>query len=154
MLLDGQVVDERKPAVRRAIGALLGAPATYRDLTLADHLTLIDATWGRDPDDCEECVAAGLEAFRVGHLARRFPHELSSGQTQLFRLACAFFRPASTLLLDEPEQRLDGGMRALLAERLAARRDGGTTIVLACHDPDLSAAVADAVVDLVPAGSP
>ena len=153
VLLDGEPVDERDPAVRAAMGLLLGAPATYRDLTLRDHLTLIDATWGRDADDCAERVVAGLDDFRVAHLARRFPHELSSGQSQLFRLACVFFRPATTLLLDEPEQRLDGDMRGLLAERVVARRDAGVTVVMASHDPRVTESVADTVVDLVPAAA-
>ena len=98
------------------------------------------------------CLAGNIKAQSPERLGFRFG--LSRRQYDARRSSGSFFRPASTLLLDEPEQRLDGGMRALLAERLAARRDGGTTIVLACHDPDLSAAVADAVVDLVPAGSP
>ena len=149
--LDGGPVDERDPVVRAAVGALLGAPATYRDLTLRDHLELIDATWGRGGGDREERALAGLDRFAVAHLSTRFPHELSSGQSQLFRLACAFFRPATTLLLDEPEQRLDTGMRRLVADRIIARRAEGTTVVMACHDPDLTAAVADVVLDLEPA---
>src|SRR5664280_2694433 len=45
--LDGEAVDERHDSTRTAIAALIGAPATYRDLTLVDHLILIDSTWGR-----------------------------------------------------------------------------------------------------------
>lgn len=149
--LDERPVDERDPAVRAAVGALLGAPATYRDLTVRDHLVLIDATWGRDPDDCDERVEACLARFGIDRLARRFPHELSSGQTQLFRLACVFFRPTTTLLLDEPEQRLDQRMRALVAEMITARRDAGATIVIACHDPEVTQATATAVLDIRPA---
>ena len=35
--LDGSPVDERHDLTRTAIAALVGAPATYRDLTLVDH---------------------------------------------------------------------------------------------------------------------
>ena len=52
-------------------------------------------------------------------------------------------------MLDEPEQRLDTEKRALVAEIVAARRDAGTTVVLACHDPVVTDRVADRVVDLV-----
>lgn len=145
------VADERDPGVRAAVAALVGAPATYRDLTLRDHLVLLDATWGGDPDTCDERVAASLEAVGIGALDGRFPHELSSGQTQLFRVALTLFRPADVLVLDEPEQRLDTAKRALVAELVAARRDAGTTVVLACHDPVITERVADAVVDLVAA---
>ncbi len=146
--LDGDAADERTPSTRNAVAALLGPPATYRDLTLVDHLTLVDATWGRDPASCADRVGAGLALFGVTALAERFGHELSSGQRQLFHLALTWFRPARLLLLDEPEQRLDDDRRMLLARRVRERVDGGTTVVMACHDPEVTAAVADAVVDL------
>ncbi len=146
--IDDRPSDERDPEVRRAVAALIGAPTAYRDLTLADHLTLVDATWGGDAHTCRERVAAGLDALAIGHLAERFPHELSSGQGQLFRLALVLFRPSSVLVLDEPEQRLDTDMRDLVGRLLAGRRDAGTTVVLASHDPRLTEAVADVVVDL------
>ncbi|WP_404380152.1 ATP-binding cassette domain-containing protein [Knoellia locipacati] len=145
------VADERDPAVRAAVAALVGAPATYRDLTLRDHLVLLDATWAGDADTCDDRVAASLGEVGIGELGGRFPHELSSGQTQLFRLALTLFRPAQVLVLDEPEQRLDTEKRALVAGLVAARRDSGTTVVLACHDPAITDRVADRVVDLVAA---
>ncbi len=146
--LDGAPADERDRATREAVAALLGAPATYRDLTLADHLTFLDATWGGDPSTCADRVVAGLDDFGIDDLAERFPHELSSGQGQLFRLALTWFRPARLLVLDEPEQRLDTDRRVLVADLLRARRDAGTTVLMACHDPELTAAVADHVVDV------
>jgi ABC-2 type transport system ATP-binding protein len=146
--LDGEPADERNPLTREAVAALIGAPATYRDLTLADHLTLVDATWGRDPHDCAERVAEGLDLFGIGPLAERFPHELSSGQVQLFRLALTWFRPSRLLVLDEPEQRLDTERRALLGRLVRARSKAGVTIVMACHDPGLTEQVADLVVDV------
>lgn len=146
--LDGATVDERKPAVRASIAALLGTPAAYPDLTLRDHLTLVDASWGGDTDSCEDRVAAMLESLTIGHLDERFPHELSSGQSQLFQLALVLFRPSQVLLLDEPEQRLDTDKRVIVADLLAARRDRGDTLVLACHDPLMTEALADQVIDL------
>jgi len=146
--IDGEPVDERRPGTRASVAALIGAPTAYRDLTLADHLTLVDASWGRDPQTCEERVDAGLAALEIDHLGARFPHELSSGQSQLFRLALTLFRPSRLLILDEPEQRLDTDKRALLADLISARTADGTTVVMASHDPALTEAVADVVIDL------
>jgi ABC-type multidrug transport system ATPase subunit len=146
--IDGEPSDERRRSTREEVAALIGPPAAYRDLTLADHLTLVDATWGRDAQTCVERVRAALETFGLGALGERFPHELSSGQGQLFRLALTWFRPARLLILDEPEQRLDTDRRVMVGELVRARRDEGTTVLMACHDPALTTAVADEVQDL------
>ena len=81
-------------------------------------------------------------------MGERFPHELSSGQGQLFRLALTWFRPARLLILDEPEQRLDTDRRVMVGDLVRARCATGTTVLMACHDPALTASVADEVVDV------
>ncbi|ADU46975.1 ABC transporter ATP-binding protein [Intrasporangium calvum] len=147
----GRPADERDPAVRAAVAALIGTPTTYRDLTLVDHLVLVDSTWGHDPGTSDQRGLQLLESLGIGDLDDRFPHELSSGQEQLFRLALTLTRPSRVLLLDEPEQRLDTTKRQVVAGLLRARVDEGATLVMACHDPELTAALATRVVDLAPA---
>jgi ABC-type multidrug transport system ATPase subunit len=146
--IDGDPADERRRSTRENVAALIGPPAAYRDLTLADHLTLVDATWGRNAHTCANRVQQALDTFALGALGERFPHELSSGQGQLFRLALTWFRPARLLVLDEPEQRLDTDRRAMVGDLVRARCTSGTTVLMACHDPALTAAVADGVVDV------
>ncbi len=146
--LDGSTVDERDDSTRTAIAALVGAPATYRDLTLVDHLVLIGSTWGQVGKQAAARSDEILELLEIGHLAERFPHELSSGQQQLFHLSMVFVRPASILILDEPEQRLDPDKRELLTRILLDRKADGTGLLIACHDPAMTEALADTVVDL------
>jgi ABC-type multidrug transport system ATPase subunit len=146
--LDGQPLDERDPTTRARVGALIGSPTAYRDLTLIDHLVLIDSTWGGDIGTADERADAMLAELEVDHLSERFPHELSSGQQHLFHLAMVLFRPARVLLLDEPEQRLDTHKRGLLTDILLARKAAGTALVVACHDPTMTAAIGDLVVDV------
>ncbi len=146
--LDGSTVDERQDSTRTAIAALVGAPATYRDLTLVDHLVLIDSTWGQVGESAQEHADDILELLEIDHLAERFPHELSSGQQQLFHLAMVLVRPSSILILDEPEQRLDPDKRDLLTRILLDRKAAGTALLIACHDPGMTEALADTVVDL------
>jgi len=145
--LDGEPVDERTAATRASVAALIGAPTAYRDLTLVDHLVLIDATWGRDGEAAERAEEM-LATLEIEHLAERFPHELSSGQQQLFHLAMVLSRPSRVLLLDEPEQRLDTHKRGLLTQILLDRKSTGTALVIACHDPEMTSAIADRVVDI------
>ncbi|MDC5698290.1 ABC transporter ATP-binding protein [Intrasporangium calvum] len=147
----GRPADERDPAIRACVAALIGTPTTYRDLTLIDHLVLVDSTWGHDPATSDERGQALLGSLGIGDLDDRFPHELSSGQEQLFRLALTLTRPSSVLLLDEPEQRLDTTKRQVVAGLLRKQVDQGATLVMACHDPDLTAALAPSIVDLAPA---
>lgn len=146
--IDGRPADERDRAIRQAVAAMIGPPVPYRDLTLRDHLTLVDATWGGDPDTCPERVGQTLEQFTIDGLADRFPHELSTGQVQLFHLALIWFRPARLLVLDEPEHGLDVSRRELLAQHIGARRDEGLTVIAASHDEGITESVADDVLDL------
>lgn len=129
--------DERDPLIRRWVSSLIGDPATYPDLTVADHLTFLDATWGGDGRTCEARVNEYLEQFRIGGLRTRFPPELSSGERQLFFLSLVLFRPASLLVLDEPEQRLDAEHRDVLGKMLAEEREARKTILMASHDEEL-----------------
>jgi ABC-type multidrug transport system ATPase subunit len=149
--LDGSPVDERHDLTRTAIAALIGAPATYRDLTLVDHLVLIDSTWGRTGQRADDRAEEILELLEIDHLAERFPHELSSGQQQLFHLSMVLVRPSSILILDEPEQRLDTDKRDLLTRILLDRKAAGSSMLIACHDPAMTEALADTVVDIQPA---
>jgi ABC-type multidrug transport system ATPase subunit len=149
--LDGSPVDERDDLTRTLIAALVGAPATYRDLTLVDHLVLIGSTWGQVGAPAADRADAMLDLLEIDHLAERFPHELSSGQQQLFHLSMVLVRPSSILILDEPEQRLDTDKRDLLTRILLDRQADGASLLVACHDPAMTEALADSILDLQPA---
>ena len=146
--LDGSPVDERNEHTRTVIAALIGAPATYRDLTLVDHLVLIGSTWGHVGQSAAGRADAMLKLLEIDHLAERFPHELSSGQQQLFHLSMVLVRPSSILILDEPEQRHDTDKRELLTRILLDRQADGTSLLVACHDPAMTEALADSILDL------
>lgn len=141
--VDGTVMDERVAGVRRRVAALLGPSATYRELTVHEHLLLVDASWGGDAQTVEARAAKVLDLLRIDHLADRFPHELSSGQRQLVDLALVLFRPADLLVLDEPEQRLDEERREIVTDVLRDRVEQGATAVVATHDETLAAGIAD-----------
>jgi ABC-type multidrug transport system ATPase subunit len=133
----GRLPDDRDPGFRRSLAALIGPPMTARDLTVREHLQFIAATWGSDARTAREQGRQLLEELRIAPLADRFPHELSSGQSQLVSLALTLARPCSVLLLDEPEQRLDPERLGLVIAALRARAEAGTAIVLASHSPRL-----------------
>lgn len=139
----GRSPDDRDRRFRTALGALIGPPQTARDLTVAEHLQFIAATWGTPATAGAAQAQELLEELGIAPLGRRFPHELSSGQTQLVSLALTFARPARVLLLDEPEQRLDADRLELVISAIRVRAQAGTAVVLATHHPRMLEALAD-----------
>jgi ABC-2 type transport system ATP-binding protein len=141
--LAGAPVDERSAAFRRDVAAVLDDDSFFVSLTGREHLLL--TARGHGVAAAEEVVAAEVEAFGLAERADALPWALSSGQRRRLALAAAFVRPARLLVLDEPERRLDAGMRTRLAARLGGLRDAGTAVLFASHDADLVGTVADEV---------
>lgn len=141
----GTSADERRRRFRGSVAALVGPPLLERDLTVREHLVMVGASWGAGVPRAQERADDLLERLGAAGLARRFPHELSSGQGQMCALALTLARPCEVLLMDEPEQRLDERRTAVVREVLRDLVDAGTTLVMACHDPALVDAVADEV---------
>ncbi|MBK0421302.1 ABC transporter ATP-binding protein [Leucobacter sp. CSA2] len=144
----GGPVNERDPAFRRRVATMIGLPPMASDLTVFDHVALVSSTWEQDPGSVESAARSVLTEFDLVALSTRYPHELSSGQTQLFGLALAFVRPFDVLLLDEPEQRLDPERTELLARAMLDRRASGATIVAATHSDRLADRTADRTLTL------
>src|SRR5699024_9103502 len=139
----GRRPDDRDRAFRSALAALIGPPQTARDLTIVEHLQFIGATWGIGAKDARVRARQLLEELQISHLGGRFPHELSSGQSQLVALALTLARPCSVLLLDEPEQRLDADRLGLVIAAIRSRAESGVAILLASHSPRLLEELAD-----------
>lgn len=137
------VVTERNRRLRRRVAAMIGLPPIAPDLTVADHVLLVSSTWLDDPLAAAEFARGVLDELGLTPLAARFPHELSSGQTQLFALGLVLARSFDVLIIDEPEQRLDPEHIDLVINALRARRDNGATLIVATHNPRLAEELAD-----------
>jgi len=89
-----------------------------------------------------ELAAAGLDG-----LGARHPRDLSGGERQRLALGIVLHgeRPA-VLCLDEPTRGMDRGHKDALAARLGALAAGGTAVLLATHDAEFAAAVAERTV--------
>lgn len=120
----------------RGIAAMTGPPPFYARLTLAEHLDLVEASWAGSGGMALPLDEV-LQALDLARLADQYPDELSSGERQGIGLVMAFARPASLLVLDEPEQRLDARRREVIAELIRRRQSLGTAVLLATHDPHL-----------------
>ncbi|UNK69296.1 ABC transporter ATP-binding protein [Microbacterium sp. H1-D42] len=144
---DHEVV-ERDPRFRRRVAAMIGLPPMASDLTVFDHVLLVATTWMDSAAAALELTGQVLTDLGLGPLEQRFPHELSSGQTQLFGLALVLVRPCEVLILDEPEQRLDPEHIDSVIRTLRNRRDSGVTLVIATHSPRIADGLGDRTITL------
>jgi ABC-type multidrug transport system ATPase subunit len=147
VLLAGRRLDETDPWMRATVAAALDDIDFFPDLSVVEHLELLAFAHGgpagaADPVD-EVMRELGLDVARD-----QLPATLSSGQRRRLALASCFVRPRRLLVLDEPEQRLDTRGRAWLADRLVREKAAGTAVLIASHDPELVAAVADERIEI------
>mgnify|MGYP001826177149 CR=1 FL=1 len=89
-----------------------------------------------------------LEELGLGGVADRHPRSLSGGERQRVALAAVAAADAPVLLLDEPTRGIDMPTRAGLARLFRHHTERGGAVVMATHDVELAAEVADRVVVL------
>lgn len=86
---------------------------------------------------------AGLDARADGAIGNRHPRDLSEGQRLALALAVVLAADPPLLLLDEPTRGLDYAAKARLTAILRELAGAGHAVVLATHDVELIAQVAD-----------
>lgn len=111
----------------------------------ADHL--LHERVGDELWEGADLSSAGLD--HIPGFASRHPSELSGGELQrLAALVVTGQTAPSVLCLDEPTRGLDREARRRLAAQLAALRAAGTATVVATHDPEFAAEIAERVLML------
>ena len=126
--------------LRRHVGLLGHAPGLYDDLSVADNLRFWARAAGRDDAD----LAAAMARLSVdGRLAAQRAGGLSTGQRRRAALAVLVVRRPRLWLLDEPHAGLDAPGRELVDILVREAVDGGATVVLASHELERAAALAD-----------
>jgi energy-coupling factor transport system ATP-binding protein len=93
-----------------------------------------------DPSHDEVARILGLTP-----LLDRDPRDLSSGQRQRVAVAAILCGSPQIALLDEPTRGMDGATREGLVTAIAGLAAAGTSVVIATHDCELAASVADRV---------
>ncbi|MEZ5182657.1 MAG: ABC transporter ATP-binding protein [Acidimicrobiales bacterium] len=141
----GAAVDDGRratPPEQRPVGMV------FQDHTLFPHLTLADNVgFGlrrRSATDRRRRVEDLLELVGIGHLARRYPHEVSGGERQRASVARAVAPRPALLLLDEPFAALDPNLREQVrAELVSLLRVTATPAVFVSHDQAEALALGD-----------
>ena len=117
-------------------GLLLYGESVYDECRLADRASnLADGT-----------TATTLDRILPGVPPERHPRDLSEGQRLALALAIVLAPAPRLLLLDEPTRGLDYPSKDRLITALRALADAGHAVVLATHDVELAARLADRAV--------
>ena len=79
-----------------------------------------------------------LELVGLGDRMEHFPSQLSGGQQQRVAIARGLVNRPSILLADEPTGNLDSRTSVEILEVFQKLNDGGLTVVLVTHEPDIA----------------
>ncbi|MFI5258332.1 MAG: ABC transporter ATP-binding protein [Candidatus Limnocylindrales bacterium] len=132
----------RRPEGRTAYlpqnpGALLHLPTARAEV----ELTLRRSGSNESPE-------LMLDVFGLATLADRYPRDLSSGERQRAALAATLAGSPALVLLDEPTRGMDLAARRSLATVVRSLTERGAAVVIATHDTDLVAELADRTIAL------
>jgi energy-coupling factor transport system ATP-binding protein len=145
-LADGQDPADLKATERLHHLALV--PQSASDLLLLPSIAQELA----DSDDFANAPKGTTEALFIDLVGaidlKRHPRDLSAGQQLALALAIQLAKGAEILLLDEPTRGLDYQAKHALALQLQQLRANGITILLASHDVEFVAGLADHMVVL------
>jgi iron(III) transport system ATP-binding protein len=87
-----------------------------------------------------------LDRVGLGHLAGRYPNELSGGEQQRVALARALVAGTGVLLFDEPLSNLDADLRERMRIEIGTlARESGATSIYITHDQSEAFALADRI---------
>lgn len=130
--LQGKLLKDTDPAVRKQIGYLFHQSSFYPHLTAVENLKIV-CRWYQVADD-KSNIADVLEKVGLRLAKDEKLQNFSRGMVQRLAIARVLLMNSRLLLLDEPHTGLDQeGVRwfnALIKERAAA----GVTILLVSHD--------------------
>ncbi|MGY0019029.1 ABC transporter ATP-binding protein [Streptomyces sp. cg35] len=143
----GALVRERLR--RDRFGWIDPEPALVDELNVWENTALPLMLRGTGRRPAKTAAHEWLDRLDVGHLARKRPGALRMAERQRVAIARALVHAPDVVFADEPTATLHRADRAHVLRTLtAAARSHAITVVLATHDPDVSA-LADRTVSLL-----
>ena len=142
---NGQIISDNNyllPPERRQIGMV------FQDYALFPHLNVWDNVCFGIKKQVQSIDRANwlLNLLDIYDFKRRYPHELSGGQSQRVALARALAPGTSLVLLDEPFCSLDVEVRSRLRSKLSSvLKSCSASALLVTHDPHEALAICDRV---------
>jgi cobalt/nickel transport system ATP-binding protein len=133
--------------IRERVGVLLqNADEQIIAPTVWDDVSFSPRNYGYAPAEVDRKTMAALERMSIAHLKHKVCHYLSGGEKRKVALAGALVLEPELLVLDEPFEGLDPTSRSEMVELLnRLNRAHGVSLVIATHDVQLVAPLADRV---------
>lgn len=127
-----EVRDENLGRVRGAVGLVFQDPDDQLfSPTVFDDVAFGPIYQGLPAAEVQRRVQAALDAVRMGHMARRVSHHLSTGEKKRIAIATVLSMSPAVLVLDEPSAGLDPRARRGLIGLL---RELPQAMLVATHD--------------------
>ena len=125
--------DSVLPPEKRNLGLVVEDRALFPHLNLEKNVM-----FGIYKSQAKESLAHNyLRLFKVEHLRKKFPHEISAGEQQRVAFARALITNPDILMLDEPFGALDKRLKSELhAETKRIFREKELSVLLVTHDED------------------
>ena len=137
ILLDGRDIAGLPPH-RRPVHMMFQSYALFPHLSVAANIAY--GLRGLPRAEAAERVEEMLALVKLEGLGARKPHQLSGGQQQRVAIARAIVTEPQVLLADEPTGNLDTERSREIMQLLEGiNRDGGITILMVTHEPDMAA---------------
>ena len=136
--------DSVLPPEKRNLGLVVEDRALFPHLSVEKNVM-----FGIYKAQAKESLALEyLSLFKVEHLGKKFPHEISAGEQQRVAFARALITNPNILMLDEPFGALDKRLKSELhAETKRIFREKELSVLLVTHDEDEAEYFGDRIIE-------
>ncbi len=141
----GEVSYRGRELRKKETGYLPEKGALYQNCSVQQHLKLAAGLKGLDKLRTEARINEVLRLLHGENLRSRQICDLSKGNRQKIRLACALINDPAVLLLDEPFTALDQDNEQTLFNVIQILKQRKKAVLLSCHDPKIISMIADEV---------
>jgi putative ABC transport system ATP-binding protein len=132
--------DDARTKLRRSrMGFVFQRLNLLPPLTIEENVQLPLVLRGDHRASIERRTAEVLDAVGMQGRGAARPRELSGGQAQRVAIARALATEPDVIWADEPTGQLDRASAGMIADLFAGLVAGGSTVILATHDPEVAA---------------
>jgi len=143
VLVEGKDIGQMSPSQlallrRRTVGYVFQDLNLLAGLTARENVSLPLELDGARVAAAQALAAQALQSVGLGHLADRYPDDLSGGEQQRVAIARALVGGRGIVLADEPTGALDSVGGKEVIELLSRLHIAGQTIILVTHDANVA----------------